>query len=61
MKKYKTIYDLQEDFDCEFLDKKGQFIRVTTEPEESAWYCEVCGSLDVDPYDYGCGNCGNED
>jgi hypothetical protein len=55
-----TIYDLREVFDCEFLEDKGQFTRVTTSPEESAWFCELCGSLDCDPYEGFCNGCGEE-
>jgi len=55
-----TIHDLCTQYDCEWLEDKGQFSRVTTSPEESAWYCTVCGSLDVDPYDYGCAQCADD-
>lgn len=54
-----TIDELREKFpDSEWLEDKGQFSRVTTAPEESAWYCTFCDSLDVAPYDNICNNCG---
>ena len=55
-----TIDDLREQFDCEWLEDRGQFTRVTTSPEESAWYCTLCGSLDVDAYEGICNNCSEE-
>lgn len=53
-----TIDQLSEQYDCEWLEDKGQFARVTTAPEESAWYCTLCGSLDVEAHDNLCFNCG---
>lgn len=55
-----TIDDLREQYDCEWLEDRGQFSRVTTEPEQSAWYCTVCGSLDCDPHEDICYGCGEE-
>ena len=51
-----SLENLQALYDCEFLESKGRFTRVTTSPEESAWHCE-CGCLDVDPYEDFCENC----
>ncbi len=52
-----NIDELREYFDCEWIEDKGQFSRVTTAPEESAWYCTLCGSLNVDAHDGICNNC----
>ena len=56
-----NIDELREQFDCEWLEDKGQFSRVTTAPEDSAWYCTLCGSLDVDAYENICNNCSEEE
>lgn len=61
MKGPKTIDDLTRLYETEFLESKGQFTRVTTEYEESVWYCELCGSLDVDAHEGVCYNCGEGD
>lgn len=53
-----TIDELRVRCDCEWLEDKGPFTRVTTEAEESAWYCTMCGSLDVDAHEGVCFNCG---
>ena len=60
MTKPKTIQDLEELYDCEFLEERGNFTRVTTSPEESAWYCNDCGSLECDPYENICYQCEEE-
>ena len=52
-----NIDELREKYECDWLEDRGQFSRVTTEPEESAWYCTVCGSLDCDPYEDTCDGC----
>jgi len=59
-RKFQTIDDLMEVYDCEFLEERGKFVRVTTEPEASAWYCRDCGSLDVDAHDGVCYECERE-
>lgn len=51
------IDDLVAVHDVQTLDQRGQFIRVSLDGEESTWYCDLCGSLDVDVYEgvcYGC-------
>jgi len=58
MKDISSIDDLTAIYDVQFLEQKGQFIRVTTDLEESAWYCDLCGSLDVDAHEGICYNCG---
>lgn len=57
-KKYRRIEDLEADFACDYLDARDGFTRVTTEPEESAWYCETCG--EIGHPDDGCANCSEE-
>jgi len=47
--------------DSEWIEDKGQFSRVTTSPEESIWYCTLCGSTSVDAYDNICYFCGEEE
>lgn len=61
MKTPETIDDLTELYQVEFLEEKGQFIRVSTDLEESVWYCDLCGSLDVDAHEGVCYNCGEDD
>jgi len=60
MSQPETLSDLMELYACEFLESRGNFTRVTTEPEESAWFCETCESLDVDAHDQICFNCDEE-
>lgn len=57
MTRTQTIQDLEELYACEWLENRGRFTRVTTAPEESAWYCQDCGSTDCDPYDNICNVC----
>lgn len=58
----KTIDYLNAKYpDSEWLEDRGQFSRVTTDPEESAWYCNLCGSLECDPYEGYCEGCDEED
>ncbi len=57
----RTIDDLRECYDCDFLEQHGRFERVTTSPEESAWYCTDCGGLDVEPGEDICHTCDDED
>lgn len=52
-----NIDELLEKFDCEWLEDKGRFTRVTTSPEESVWYCTDCGSTDVDADEGICHDC----
>ena len=60
--KMKTINDLLAKYpDSERLEDMGQFSCVTTDPEESAWYCNLCGSLECDPYEGYCEGCAEED
>lgn len=48
--------------DCEWLEdsKTGRFSRFATEPEQSTWVCNECGSIGADPHEYGCNECGAE-
>lgn len=57
-----TIDELRQIYDCEWLEdcKGGRFSRVTTSPEESAWFCTDCGSLDVDAHEGICNCCGED-
>ena len=58
----KTIDDLNTKYpDSDWLEDRGKFSRVTTDPEESAWYCTECGSLDCDPYEGTCEGCDTDD
>ena len=56
----KTIDELGKLHACDWLEDKGQFSRVTTDPEESAWYCTLCGSLNVDAHEDVCYDCGED-
>jgi hypothetical protein len=52
-----NIDELQEMYDCEWLEDRGNFTRVTTSPENSAWYCQTCGSTKCDAYEGICYDC----
>jgi len=56
-----NIEQLMEKFDCDWVEDRGRFTRVTTGPEESAWYCTECGSTDVDAYEGVCYACDDPD
>ena len=52
-----TIDDLRALYACDWIEDRGHLSRVTTGPEDSAWYCTLCGSLDVDSVDVICHDC----
>lgn len=61
MKQPKDIDELNEMFpDSYWLEDRGNFSRVTTEPEGSAWYCMSCGSTNCDAYENICYECGED-
>lgn len=60
MKHRPTIDDLTAVHDVQFLDKRGQFIQVTLDMEESVWYCDLCGSLDGNVREGVCYSCGDD-
>jgi hypothetical protein len=61
MSEPKTLDDLQALYDCEWLESRGRLARVTTEPEQSAWYCLECNSLNVDSCEGICYDCEEDD
>ena len=44
--------------DMQWLEDKGQFTRMSTEGEESVWFCTLCSSVDVDADEGVCYCCG---
>ncbi len=40
--------------------RTGRFSRIATDPEESTWVCNECGTNGADPWEDGCIECGAE-